>query len=72
MQKDIYNIDETGFQIGVTSTAKVIYGPETKQSHVKSLQPGNREWVTSIVAINASGWALPAQIIFAAAKHQSL
>ena len=30
------------------------------------------EWVTSIVAINASGWALPAQIIFAATKHQSL
>ena len=25
MQEDIYNIDETGFQIGVTSTAKVIY-----------------------------------------------
>ena len=28
--------------------------------------------MTSIIAINASGWALPAQIIFAAAKHQSI
>ena len=71
-QEDIYNMDETGFQMGVTSTAKVVCGFETKQSHAKALQPGTREWVTSIVAINASGWALPAQIIFAASKHQSL
>ena len=72
MQEDIYNMDETGFQMGVTSTAKVVCGFETKQSYAKALQPGNREWATSIVAINASGWALPAQIIFAASKHQSL
>ena len=52
---DIYNIDETGFQIGVTSTSKVVYRFETKQSHAKALQPGNREWVTSIIAINTSG-----------------
>ena len=65
-------MDETGFQMGVTSTAKVVCGFETKQSHAKALQPGNREWVTLIIAINTSGWALPAQIIFAATKHQSL
>ena len=64
-------MDETGFQMGVASTAKVICGSETKQSHAKSLQPGNREWVTSIIAINAIGWSLPPQIIFAAVKHQS-
>ena len=64
--EDIYNIDETGFQMGITSTSKVVCGLETRQSHAKALQPGNREWVTSIVAINASGSALPAQIIFAA------
>ena len=40
--------------MGVTSTAKVVCGFETKQSHAKALQPGNREWVTSIVVINAS------------------
>ena len=28
--------------------------------------------MTLIIAINASGWGLPAQIIFAASKHQSL
>ena len=37
ISKDIYNMDETGFQIGVASTAKVICGSETKQSHAKSL-----------------------------------
>lgn len=58
--------------MGMTSTAKVACGFETKQSQVKSLQPGNRERVTAIVAVNATGWALPAQIIFAATKRQSL
>ena len=41
--------------MGVTSTAKVVCGLETKQSHAKDLQPGNREWVTAIIAINATG-----------------
>ena len=43
VQEDIYNIDETGFQMGVTSTAKVVCRFETKQSHAKALQPSNRE-----------------------------
>ena len=72
LMEDIYNMDETSFQMGVTSTAKVICGLETKQSHAKALQPGNREWVTAIIAVNAAGWSLPPQIIFAAANHQSL
>ena len=65
-------MDETSFQMGVTSTAKVVCGFKIKSRHSKALQPGNREWATSIVSINGSGWALPAQIIFAASKHQSL
>ena len=28
------------------------------------LQPGNREWVTTIESINALGWALPLTVIF--------
>ena len=72
LTEDIYNMDETGFQMGVASTAKVVCGSETKQSHAKAVQPGNREWVTAIVAVNAIGWSLPPQIIFAAVNHQSL
>ena len=64
-------MDETGFQIGVASTAKVVCGSETRDSHAKFIQPGNREWITIIIAINASGSVLPPQIIFAGKKHQS-
>ena len=64
-------MDETGFQMGVASTAKVICGSETRDSHAKSIQPGNREWITIIIAINASGSILPPHIIFAGKKHQS-
>ena len=70
-EQDIYNMDETGFQIGVASTAKVVCGSETRDSHAKFIQPGNREWITIIIAINASGSVLPPQIIFAGKKHQS-
>ena len=71
LEQDIYNMDETGFQMGVASTSKVICGSETRDSHARSIQPGNREWITIIVAINATGSVLPPQIIFAGKKHQS-
>ena len=70
-EEDIYNMDETGFQMGVASTAKVICGSETRDSYAKSIQPGNREWITAIVAVSASGSVLPPQIIMAGKKHQS-
>jgi hypothetical protein len=43
--KDIYNFDETGFQMGVISTAKVVTGSE-RRAAPKAVQPCNREWVT--------------------------
>ena len=70
-EKDIYNMDETGFQMGVASTAKVICGSETRDSHAKSIQPGNCEWITAIIAISTSGSILSPQIILAGKKHQS-
>jgi hypothetical protein len=42
LDTDIYNFDETGFQIGVISTAKVITRAESSRRPV-SVQPGNRE-----------------------------
>jgi hypothetical protein len=72
LEQDIYNFDETGFQMGVASTAKVITGSYHRASRVRALQPGNREWVTTIETINASGWALPPMIIFAGKVHQSI
>ena len=43
----------------------------TMSQPAKSLQPGNREWVTAINTINGAGTVLPPQIIFAGKKHQS-
>lgn len=43
VEQDIYNMDETGFQMGMTSTAKVICGSETWASNAKAIQPGNCE-----------------------------
>ncbi|OQD64339.1 hypothetical protein PENANT_c382G01324, partial [Penicillium antarcticum] len=60
---DIYNFDETGFAMGLIATAKVITRREFYGRRAL-LQPGNREWVTAIECINASGWALPPCVIF--------
>jgi hypothetical protein len=67
-EEDIYNFDETGFQMGVISTSKVITTSDRK-GRPRTIQPGNREWVTSIEAINAKGWCVPPFIIFAAKTH---
>ena len=37
LQQAIYNMDETGFQMGMISTAKVICGSETQASNAKAL-----------------------------------
>jgi hypothetical protein len=61
-EEDIYNFDETGFALGLTATAKVV--TRTSYGRRSLLQPGNREWVTTIEAISASGYALPPCVIF--------
>lgn len=61
---DVYNFDETGFMMGVIRTELVVTGTE-KRNRPKTVQPGNREWVTVIQGVNALGWAIPPFIIFA-------
>ena len=68
-EADIYNFDETGFQMGVISTSKVVTSSE-RRGRLRTIQPGNREWVTAIQGINAKGWSIPPFIIFAAKLHQ--
>jgi DDE superfamily endonuclease len=68
LDDNIYNFDEAGFQMGVISTRLIITGSERRQAP-KSLQPGNIEWVTTIVSANASGWAPPPFIIFKGKQH---
>ena len=70
LDMDIYNFDETRFQMGVISTAKVITRVE-RSSQPVSIQPVNREWVTAIDCICADGYSLPLVIIFEGKVHQS-
>ena len=66
--EDIYNFDETGFQMGVIATAKVVTAAE--KARTDSIQPGNREWVTVIESVNSTGRILPPLIIFKGQLHQ--
>ncbi|KAG6998152.1 hypothetical protein FocnCong_v013463 [Fusarium oxysporum f. sp. conglutinans] len=65
---DIYNFDETGFIMGFIASGMVVTGTE-RRGRPKSVQPGNREWITVIQAINAEGWAIPPFIIGAGQYH---
>ena len=65
---DIYNFDETGFAMGLVSTAKVVTRAEY-YGRRSVLQPGNREWVTTVETINALGWYLPPLIIFKGKRY---
>ncbi|EDN10859.1 conserved hypothetical protein [Histoplasma mississippiense (nom. inval.)] len=60
--EDIYNFDEAGFAMGLCATTKVITSAE-HYGRTTLIQPGNREWVTAIESVNASGWAPPPYII---------
>ncbi|GMG14216.1 unnamed protein product [Aspergillus oryzae] len=64
---DIYNFDETGFAMGLISTVKVVTRAELA-GRPFLLQPGNREWVTSIECISSRG-PLPPCLIFKGKVH---
>jgi hypothetical protein len=65
---NIYNFDETGFAMGIIATTRVV----TMSNNIGKpvvLQLG-REWITSIEAVNAAGWALPPMILLKAKTYQ--
>lgn len=68
LDDDIYNFDKTGFMMGMVATSKVVTSSDTIGRAVV-VQPGNREWTTTIEGINASGWAIPPFVIFKAQNH---
>ncbi|EFQ94160.1 hypothetical protein PTT_08258 [Pyrenophora teres f. teres 0-1] len=67
---DTYNFDETGFMMGVAATSKVVTSSDTV-GRAATVQPGNRDWVTTIECINASGWCLPPLVILSGKQHQA-
>ncbi|OHW94805.1 pogo transposable element with krab domain [Colletotrichum incanum] len=70
VDSDIYNFDETGFMMGVIAAGMVVTSTE-RRSNTKMAQPGNREWVTVIQAINSQGYNVPPYIIVAGQYHLS-
>jgi hypothetical protein len=54
----------------IITTQLVMTGSE-RRGRPKAVQPGNREWVTAIAAINAAGWTIPPFLIFAGEYHLS-
>ncbi|KAJ3462343.1 hypothetical protein MRS44_007129 [Fusarium solani] len=65
---DIWNFDETGFLMGMIASGMVVTGAE-RRGRPKSVQPGSREWITVIQAINAEGQAIQPFIIGAGQYH---
>ena len=63
LDEDTYNFDEVGFAMGKLSPHLVVTGSERRRSRPMALQPGDREWVTAVVGINAGGWSIPPYII---------
>jgi hypothetical protein len=68
LDEDTYNFDETGFQIGVGGSVKVVTASERRLKPI-GIQPGDREWITLIACINAMGWSIPPFFILKAKHH---
>ncbi|KAH5464313.1 hypothetical protein HBI65_251110 [Parastagonospora nodorum] len=62
--EDMYNFDESGFLMGKISSQLVVTGSE-KPGKAKKLQPGDREWVTLVQGVGATGKVIPPFLIFA-------
>ncbi|USP74632.1 hypothetical protein yc1106_01906 [Curvularia clavata] len=68
--EDVYNFDEAGFIMGKITTQLIITASE-RRSQPKAIQPGGREWVTFITAVNAASWSIPPFLIFTSKYHLS-
>jgi hypothetical protein len=68
--EDVYNFDETGFQMGQIRSATVITSSQ-RSSRPKQIQGHSQEWITVIQGINSQGWALPPFVIFKGKQYQS-
>jgi hypothetical protein len=64
VDEDTWNFDESGFMMGKISSQLVVTGSE-KPGKQKKLQPGDREWVTLVQGVAATGRIIPPFLIFA-------
>ena len=64
---NIYNVDETGFQLGQEKSQKVVTEFPDRTKHVPT--GGVGEFVTAIECIAADSWIMPPMILFAGTVH---
>jgi hypothetical protein len=62
LPEDIYNFDETGFQMGQISASKVVTSID-RPGRPKQVKPRNTEWVTLIQGACVDGSSIPPFII---------
>jgi hypothetical protein len=65
----VYNMDETGIALGVCTNSRVLASLLKKKAYVKS--PEDREWVSIIECVLATGKRLRCVIIFKGNNLQS-
>jgi hypothetical protein len=63
LPQDIYNFDETGFQMGQISALMVVIATD-RQGRPKQVKPTNTQWVTLIQGACADGSTIPPFLIF--------
>ena len=63
---DMYNMDETGFQIGVGKNQWIVTIDPSRQSYLAS--SNNRDYITIIEEIQGLGEVLPPMVILAATQ----
>ena len=66
---NIYNMDETGIALGVCNNSRVIGNAHKSKTYIKS--PENREWVSIIECISATGAKLRPVVVFKGQNLQS-
>jgi hypothetical protein len=68
LESDIWNFDETGFLMGQILPTLVVTSSEGR-GRAKKIQPGNREWVTVIQAVQSGGEVIPPYVVVAGKTH---
>ena len=71
LAEDIYNFDETGFQMGQISPSMVVTASD-RQGRPKQIKPTNTAWVTLIQGVCADGTASPPPFIIFQGKEFNL
>ena len=69
LPQNIWNMDETGIALGVCTNSRVLASSQKKKAYIKS--PENREWVSILETVSATGQKLRPGVIFKGGSLQT-